>query len=62
MTSVESLLEESDVYDMLVALQGSSSSIKAKVAGIEKNQKRISDVRVLIEQVICTAGVSHDGI
>jgi hypothetical protein len=36
---------------MLMALQQSSTSIKAKVAGIEKNQKRIADVRVLTEQV-----------
>lgn len=49
-TSTEALLGESEVYDTLVALQEAAANIKAKVQRIEESQKRITDVRALIDK------------
>ncbi|GFH29588.1 uncharacterized protein HaLaN_28274 [Haematococcus lacustris] len=49
-TSTEALLEESEVFNMLVALQASAYAIKSKVHRIEDSQRRINDVRTTIDK------------
>ena len=59
-TSTEELLGESEVYNMLVALQENSRSFKQKVARITESQRRMVEVKRSVQEVgVCLAGC-HD--
>lgn len=53
-TSTEALLGESEVFNMLVALQTAASDIKAKVQRIEQSQNKINQVRQTMDKYLAS--------